>query len=157
MDAFIATAPKKSIKIIPLNRDKAVSWLKKATAPIRQRAEQAAFAGKPGQVLPLYDDKGALTTLLVGVNDPVQIFDLSSAAEQVMRSLAEKTIKTSAFKLETTGLKTDELNHACIGWGLSAYRFENYKTGKRRLSSRVWSGRTRRINNRYWPLSNPHR
>ncbi len=129
MDSFTAAATKKSVKIIPLNRTKTDSWLKKAPAPVRQRAEQSGFAGKPGQVLPLYDDKGVLITLLVGVNDPVQIFDLSTAAEQVMRALAEKTVKAATFKLETTGLKADEITRACIGWGLSAYRFDQYKTG----------------------------
>jgi leucyl aminopeptidase len=129
-DAFATTAGKKSITIIPLQKQKAESWLKKAPAATRQRAEQSSFTGRAGQVLALYDDKGVLTTILTGVNDPVQIFDLSPAAEQLARSLPAEILKDTTFKIDTTGWGVADMNAACIGWGLSGYRFERYKTGK---------------------------
>ena len=130
-DAFTATAGKKTVALIPLDAKKAESWLKKAPAATRQRAEQSGFTGKPGQILALYDEKGVLHSVLAGVNTPLRLFDLSPAAEQLARSLPEKTLKTLSFKLETTGLKAEELERACLGWGLSAYRFEDYKTGQK--------------------------
>ena len=130
-DAFVTAPGKKTVTIIPLNAKAAESWLKKTSAATRQRAEQSSFTGKPGQVLALYDGNGVLDIVLAGVNDPVQIFDLSPVAEQLARSLPDKFLKATTFKLDATAIKNDALNQACLGWGLSAYRFETYKTGKK--------------------------
>lgn len=104
---------------------------------MRHRAEQASFAGKPGQVLALYDAKGMMSHVLAGVNAPVQTFDLSIVADYLARALSEKTLKAVTFKLE--GVKGADATNACIGWGIAGYRFENYKARKTEALPRlVW-------------------
>ncbi|MDB5492278.1 MAG: leucyl aminopeptidase [Micavibrio sp.] len=126
--AFTATAGKNAVTLQVLTRTGFEAWVKKAPAQVKQRIEQSPFGAKPGQIMSLYNDKGALTTILIGINDPVQLFDLSPACDYVIRSLTDKTIKSTTFKLE--GLKGKDAEKACIGWGLAAYRFEDYKTEK---------------------------
>lgn len=134
---FASTAAKSSITITALNSETAATWLKKAEAAVRHRAEQASFAGKPGQVLALYDAKGMMSHVLAGVNAPVQTFDLSIVADYLARALSEKTLKAVTFKLE--GVKGADTTNACIGWGIAGYRFENYKARKTEALPRlVW-------------------
>lgn len=134
---FVATAGKSSVTITVLSSSTAPTWLKKADAATRHRAEQASFAGRPGQVLALYDAKGVMNRVLAGVNAPVQTFDLSSAADYLARALSDKTLKATTFKLE--GVKGDDATNACIGWGIAGYRFENYKARKTEALPRlVW-------------------
>jgi leucyl aminopeptidase len=134
---FAATAGKSSVTITVLNATTAPAWLKKADAATRHRAEQASFAGRPGQVLALYDAKGVMNHVLAGANAPVQTFDLASAADYLSRALSEKTLKAITFKLE--GVKGADATNACIGWGIAGYRFENYKARKTEALPRlVW-------------------
>lgn len=128
-EAFATRSDKKTVKIICLTKDTFGAWLQKAPADTKHRADQSGFAGRPGQILSLYDGKGELSSLIVGLNSPVQTFDLSSVSEFLIRALSEKHIKALAFKID--GLKGDDLYKACIGWGLAGYRFETYKTGKK--------------------------
>ncbi|MBI2234510.1 MAG: leucyl aminopeptidase family protein [Micavibrio aeruginosavorus] len=126
---FVATKGKGTLKLHALTAKDCAAWLKKAPAATRQRAEQANFTARPGQVLALYDDKGHLISVLAGVNSPLQLFDLAAASEALARSLSEKTLKGAVFEID--GVKAAELEKACIGWGLAAYRFDSYKGGKK--------------------------
>lgn len=137
-DTFTATAGKTATTIHTFSQKDFAVWLKKAPAAVKQRIDQSPFGAKPGQIMPLYNDKGVLTTILTGVHDPVQIFDLAPACNYIIGSLADKTIKATSFKLN--GLKGKDAEKACIGWGLAAYRFENYKTEKKTaaLPKLVW-------------------
>ncbi len=132
---FSATLPfasghdKDTVTLHALVAKNAQAWLKKSSAAVRHRAAQAGFTAKPGQILPLYDDKGDLTRLLVGVNAPLQIFDLAAASDYLGRTLDEKALLKKKFSLH--GVADSDLDRACIGWGLAAYRFENYRSGKK--------------------------
>lgn len=134
---FVTTASKKVIVITVLTPKTAEEWLKKASLVARQRATQASFTGRPGQVLALYDTKGALDEIVAGVNSPVQTFDLAVTADYLARALSEDILKAVTFKLE--GVKGLDATNACIGWGLAGYRFENYKAKKTAALPRlVW-------------------
>ncbi len=133
-DGLTSTPGNKSVSLIPLHKKSAEPWLKKSSAAIRQRAEQSNFTGTPGQILALYNDKGVLETILIGVNHPLQIFDLSSAADQLSKSLSQTILKNTTFRLEDENLSPTETTLGCIGWGLSVYRFERYKTEKAALA-----------------------
>ncbi len=134
---FAVTAARHSVAITILNDKTAPDWLKKADAATRHRAEQSGFTGKPGQVLVLYDEKGALARVLAGVNAPVQTFDLAPASDCLARALSEKVLKGTTFRLE--GVKGDDATQACIGWGIAGYRFEDYKARKTEALPRlVW-------------------
>lgn len=125
---FVSAAARQNVAITVLHTGNTAEWLKKSDPITRQRAEQASFTGNPGQVLALYNDKGALMRVLAGVNNPVQTFDLAAASDYLARALAEKILKNTTFRLE--GVKGADATQACIGWGISGYRFENYKTRK---------------------------
>lgn len=129
-DAFNTAAVKKSVKIFAIKQDDFSGWVKKSPAAMKRRIEQSQFNARPGQVIAIYDDKGDLASIAVGVNDPVQVFDLSVASDFIMKSVSDKILKETTFKLE--GLKGSDLNNACIGWAMAAYRFESYKSGKKK-------------------------
>jgi leucyl aminopeptidase len=126
-DVFTATS-KKPVVLLAMTGEDFSAWMKKASADIKHRIDQSSFAAKPGQIIPLYDGKGNLNTLVIGINNPAQLFDLAGAYDYVARGLSDKTLKARTFKLE--GIKRDTVNLACIGWGLAAYRFDLYKTDK---------------------------
>lgn len=134
---FVTVAAKNNVAITVLDAATASPWLKKAPAATRQRAEQSNFAGKPGQVLALYDAKGVLDHVLAGVNAPVQTFDLAPVANYLAGALSESILKATTFKLEN--VKGLDATNACIGWGIAGYRFENYKAKKTAALPRlVW-------------------
>lgn len=134
---FVTAASKQNVTITLLNATTAATWMKKADAATRQRAEQASFGGKPGQVLALYDAQGRLDQVVIGVNAPVQTFDLAPVADYLSRALSEKILKAVTFKLD--GVKGADATNACIGWGIAGYRFENYKARKTAALPRlVW-------------------
>lgn len=136
-DNFTATAGKRCLPVHALSAAAFLGWLKKQDSTVKKRAEEMGFAARPAQVMPLYGSDGMLAALVVGVNDPVQCYDLSIAGEYLSRTLSEKTLKTTTFALE--GLKGDDLTQACIGWGVGGYRFENYKQKKTAALPRlVW-------------------
>lgn len=144
--AFTTTAGKNTVTITPLDLKKAESWLKKAPAATRHHAEEFNFTGKPGQMLALYNNAGALSGILAGVNSKFGLYDLSHIAEQLKNIVSDKTLKTMTFKLDSTGLSTDDLYKACLGWGLAAYRFDHYKTGQKKTTTPclLWPEKTDR-------------
>jgi leucyl aminopeptidase len=127
-DVFSASAGKKPIPVIALTQKNFTAWLKNAPAATRQHAEQSGFSGRTGQVLALYNDKGEMASLLTGISQPLHVFDLAAASEMLGR-LPEKILKSTVFTLD--GPKGADAANACVGWALAAYRFENYKTGKK--------------------------
>lgn len=134
---LVATAAKQNVIITVLHAGNVEAWLNDADAATRHRAAQADFTGRPGQVLALYDDKGVMTRVLAGANAPVQTYDMAPVADYLARALNEKTLKAVTFKLE--GVKGDDATNACIGWGISGYRFEDYKARKTSALPRlVW-------------------
>lgn len=125
---FFAGTDRDAIVLQALVASETEGWLKKSVAVTRHRAKQAGFTGKPGHLLPLFNDKGDLIQLLVGVNAPLQAFDLAVASEYLGRTLDETVLKEKHFTLR--GIADADLNRACVGWGLAAYRFENYRNKK---------------------------
>ncbi|QQG35587.1 MAG: leucyl aminopeptidase family protein [Micavibrio aeruginosavorus] len=127
-DNFTGSAGKQTVTITALKSPAATDWIKKADTATRARATESGFSAKPGQVMAVYDADGTLAHVLVGVNDPVQTFDLAAASDYLARNLSETTLKKTVFTL--AGLKGADVTQACIGWGIAGYRFENYKAKK---------------------------
>jgi len=125
---FAAHAGAGAVPLQALTVKETESWLKKAPAATRSRAAQSGFLGKPGQILPLYNDKGRLTEILFGVNVPLQVFDLAVLCDFLIRTVDEKILGDEIYTLR--GIADADLNRACVGWGLGSYRYDTYKGKK---------------------------
>lgn len=134
---FAASAGKSSLPVTALSSGHFATWIKAQDKALRHRVTETGFAARAGQVLPLYGADGALCGIVVGVNDPVQTYDMAIACDYLLRTLSEQALKEKTFTLE--GLKGDDLTQACIGWGIGGYRFEAYKQKKTTALPRlVW-------------------
>lgn len=95
---------------------------KKQTASIKKHAGREGFTGKPGQFLLTSDGKN----ILAGVNVPLDLYDFAVIADKIASRFSKEALKNTSFTIE--GLSgPEDINAACTGWALSAYRFERYK------------------------------
>ncbi len=122
---FLNSRKKQTVSVVPLKEKNVKGWERKQTAAIKNRVRQNAFDAKPGQVLFIYDKAGDLEQVLVGINDPLQYYDLSCAVDALTKELSETALKKMAFELDLKG--TDNIFKACTGWGWACYRFNAYK------------------------------
>src|SRR3989339_865205 len=90
---------------------------------------ESAPGGKVGQAFPVYKD-GRLLLIYVGVNDPLQIYDLAAATQKAEQLIDKASIGNYVFSLEENGLSPEEQTIACIGWCLGCYRFTAFKSEK---------------------------
>ncbi len=126
------TAKKKSshITVIPLD-DKSFKTYVKATKPYaKKQIETAGFEGKPRTALCILSDKGALESILLGINTPVQYFDGAYAVDLILKTLPTSKIGEYSFAFEPMGLAKDALDKLHIGWGWGCYSFNFYKENK---------------------------
>lgn len=117
------------IAVLPVTSATYATWLKKQPAPIQKALENAGFEGKPGQNAVWYDKNGQIGGVLAGVHAPVKLYDFANVADYIARTLPAATLKKASFSIE--GLGKGDAEHAHLGWGLAAYRFDRYKKSAR--------------------------
>lgn len=118
-DCFASKSAGRVIPIQLMNSAEAKAWLKKAPAPVRNRADESGFTGAPGQILSLHDANGRMERILFGCTKPLDVFSLSPLAQ----ALAARD--GAIFALD--GVAGGDVDAACIGWGLALYRFDRYR------------------------------
>ncbi len=136
--SFISSTKKKAVSIIPLTAKKFKSWEAKQTKALQTQISEEDFTAKPGQTLLAFGKDGTLSALLLGVASPAQSSDFSAAASVIEKAMSPNFIKKAVFEIETTHLKPEEQTAACIGWGLSAYRFDRYKNSDSVAPRLLW-------------------
>lgn len=128
-NSFATAAGKSVITITPvLSKKSADALLKKMPAATRKHAAQNGFYGNARQVLPLAGKDGTIETLVVGLSTPMDLYDFSSVAESITRMFDPAVLKDTVFRIDGGDIDDAAFNAdlACIGWGLSGYRFDAY-------------------------------
>lgn len=115
---FLTKARKNTVTITAVTEKS----FKKQPATIKKQAEREGFAGKAGQFLLSADGKD----IFAGVNAPLDLYDFAGIADKIAGRFSKEALKETSFTIEGLSEPKD-INTACAGWALSAYRFERYK------------------------------
>ncbi len=138
-DVFVAGAAKGK-RTIPVHVVRAKTydlWLKKQGALATAMLQSQNFRGRENSLGLGYADDGSIEFLVIGAGDVFSVYTLSIVAEYLKKA-APEDVRSGAFELVTAGLKPDDVEKACIGWGLACYQFTDYKKGVSVLPSLVW-------------------
>jgi leucyl aminopeptidase len=136
--ASFTTGTKKScVSILPINSGQFKDWLKKQDAELKSHIKVAGFSANAGEYLFCYSGKGKLHKILLGVNEPLGLHDLSCAISAIESNLSSEAIKNTEFKIGS-GLKKSDIHNACVGWGIACYRFDLYKKNDFAVPRLVW-------------------
>ena len=123
---FLSATKKKTVPVIVLTAKSFPAWLKKQKQAVQGAVAQNGFKAAPGQTMFVWGTKGDVETVLTGVNERLQHYDLAATAAALRQGLSAKALKGAVFRLE--GVKAgDDETRAALGWGLSSYRFTRYK------------------------------
>ncbi len=115
------------VEIIPVT----VSTLESVFETLPEHAkmfEESGLTGRPVQTAVTHDEKGRLSKILVGVHDPVQIYDFAAAAQKARDNIRKDRLERYVFSLRAGELDREDINNACIGWYLGCYAFSHFKT-----------------------------
>jgi leucyl aminopeptidase len=118
---FLSTADARTIPIIPIETAVFAAWLKKQPAAIKRWVESAGFTAQAGEVSLVAGKDGALSSVLLGVEDHQGLWAYAALPE----SLPEGRYRIDAV------LEKEGATNAAIGWALGCYRFERYKSKKK--------------------------
>jgi len=127
---FIAKTDASTIPIIPIETAVFSAWLKKQPADMRRWVDSAGFLAKPGSISLVAGKNGALSAVLLGVDDHQGLWSYAG----LPTSLPAGKYRIDA-ELEKAGA-----TNAAIGWALGCYRFDRYKSAKSKTTfpSLVW-------------------
>lgn len=83
------------------------------------------FSGASGQVIPIFSSQGTLKKIYVGASAPMGLYDMSHAADKA-KSLSQDI----DVCFELTNIDDDEIETACVAWGLACHAKDRYKSEK---------------------------
>ncbi|MCB9988958.1 MAG: leucyl aminopeptidase family protein [Rhodospirillales bacterium] len=135
---FLTKTSQTPVTIHPLDTSRFKSWQKKQGKALQAQIGNEGFSAKPGQILIHSGKDGGLSHVLIGVSDPLGLYDLAAGFTALEKSLAADFLKKAAFALDETGLTAEALNRACMGWGLAGYRFDTYKKNEAPRPRLLW-------------------
>lgn len=123
-DPFSKSSKKPSVAVYLLDKKSFKKWLSKQKKPLQEQVKQSDFSAAPKQVKTIFDAKGNLECLIGGVADPMHYLDAACVAKYIQDNFSKDFIEGHVFKIDENGA---DLTKACIGWGLAAYQFDEYK------------------------------
>ncbi|MEE8444248.1 MAG: leucyl aminopeptidase family protein, partial [Alphaproteobacteria bacterium] len=127
---FAATATAGTIPIIPIETAVFDAWLKTQGAVLRRWVKSAGFTAKPGETSLVAGKDGALSTVLLGLDDHQGLWSYAGLPER---------LPAGRYRIDAV-LDKAGATAAALGWALGGYRFERYKTkpDKRAPPALVW-------------------
>ncbi|MCB1558051.1 MAG: leucyl aminopeptidase family protein [Alphaproteobacteria bacterium] len=123
-DILVTSPSSKDTKTIPIHFVKTAQFEKlasKLSSFHQKQIENAGWTAQDSSFVTLIDENGDTESLYVGYEKSVGIFTICAATEKV---------KSGEYFLESTNLKPEDLENACIGWLLAHYRFNHFKQKK---------------------------
>lgn len=127
---FLNAANAQTIPIVPIETAVFSAWLKKQPAPLHRWVVSTGFTAKPGSVSLVAGKNGALSAVLLGVDDHQGLWSYASLPSMV---------PDGRYRIDAV-LEKEGATKAAIGWALGCYRFDRYKSSVGRLKwpALVW-------------------
>lgn len=121
---FSGKTKKTALPVYLMTSDEFKSWRKKQKKTVKSQLEQAAFTCKPNKAFVLFDNRGEAEAIIGGISSPIHYLESAATAAHIQATFADSFLKSHVFELHT---KEENIEKACIGWGLSAYKFDVFK------------------------------
>ena len=122
---FFTAADARTIPIIPIETAVFSAWLKKQPAALRRWVESAGFMAKPGSVSLVAGSDGALSMVLLGVDDHQGLWSYAALPN---------LLPAGRYRIDAV-LEAVGATNAAIGWALGCYQFDRYKSKKAETAS----------------------
>jgi leucyl aminopeptidase len=122
---FFAAADARTIPIIPIETAVFSAWLAKQPAEMKRWVESAGFFAKPGSVSLVAGKDGALSTVLLGVDDHQGLWSYAGLPN---------SLPAGRYRIDAV-LEKEGATNAAIGWALGCYQFDRYKSAKSKTTS----------------------
>lgn len=111
------TTPKTALTLHALTPAKLKTWQKRQSEAVRSWIKASRFKASAGSHVMVPDAKGNPSLILVGVSEPISLWDLS---------VLPAKLRTGSYAL--TGVtKQDDVQKLTLGWLLGCYQFSLYK------------------------------
>ena len=110
-------------------------WLRRQPAVAADWVEQSGFAAKPGSLLRLPDAKGRVARVVVGVEDPAELWAMGGLAS---------ALAAGRYRLDPEPRAAAVATRLALGWALGTYRFTRYKQANDGFASLVWPAKADR-------------
>ena len=127
---FIDKSSKHKICINLLNQVEVKEFIDSQHEAVQLQIKQTGFNGTAGTQTILRDEDALVKTILIGYDDDLSIYTLSSVFAFIQDSFSANFISSTTFTIDEKNLDTDQLDKLCTGWGIAAYKFDAHKKDK---------------------------
>lgn len=117
---FFTAADARTIPIIPIETAVFSAWLSTQPAAMRNWVDSAGFLAKPGSVSLVAGNDGALSSVLLGVDDHQGLWSYAALP---------KSLPAGRYRIDAV-LEKEGATNTAIGWALGCYQFDRYKSAK---------------------------
>ncbi|HIF09326.1 MAG TPA: leucyl aminopeptidase family protein [Sneathiellales bacterium] len=117
LDALSGRRLRSAVPITLVNAGKLDAWTARQPEWVGEWLTTNGFAASPGTYCLVPDTTGALARVVVGIDHPAGLWDLSALPAQ---------LPAGHYALDVR-LSSDRLELVVLGWALGAYRFARYK------------------------------
>ncbi|PZP55856.1 MAG: leucyl aminopeptidase [Micavibrio aeruginosavorus] len=111
-------------------------WFKSQPKATQSSLLAQGFKGGASHVSISYKD-ASIESVYVGVGSSISLYSFAYVVDQIMKSAAQETYDTE-FSIDDNSLSIEDLEKACIGWSLAAYKFDAYKKNPKKYPRLVW-------------------
>lgn len=136
--SFTITKKARHIFITLIAADKFDAWFGKQTSDLAALTQENGFTGKSGDVLVCRDAKGFVDQFYACISRGFSPYDFAKTVGAIRGAFDDSALSECSFELKASGFKADEINNACIGWGLTNYAFDTYKKNTKPLLKLLW-------------------
>lgn len=133
---LVSKAKNKAVPVYLVYEREFDKWLKSQTEPTQSSLLAQGFNGGASSISITYKGR-ELEAIYVGVGERIGLYTFAFVVDQLMKSVAEK-LYDSEFIISGNALDKEDLEKACIGWSLAAYKFDAYKKNAKKFPRLVW-------------------
>lgn len=103
------------------------TWLKNQDESLQNKCESMGFEAQKGRIVVLHDTKGNPERIIAGMPSDAKGYEYAELAATLSKTFSEKLLKNTSFGFVKIAKSSSD--DAALGWGLNAYRFDQYKSG----------------------------
>ena len=111
-------------------------WFKSQPKATQSSLLAQGFKGGANHVSLSYKD-ASIEAVYVGVGSSIGLYSFAYVVDQIIKSAAQESYDTE-FSIDDNSLSAEDLEKACIGWSLAAYKFDAYKKNTKKYPRLVW-------------------